>query len=109
MAESGSQPVLDDSLVASREATTEGFAPAPRKTAVTDTPPATPASVQSPLEDNATASNNVRTKLQVVIDAARRLIRDRSTPVFWVSLILHTALLLALALMTIGGPGARRL
>ena len=108
MAGSGSQPLLDDALVASREATTEVIAAARRKASANEAPKNTndSATVEqtTAATDDATATSDP-TRWQRWGSAARELLRSRSTPGFLISLILHTALLLALALITIAGPG----
>lgn len=103
MAGSGSHPILDDTLTASREAFSEPVGAAPTKSVRGANEPAQ-ADAES-VEVAQASKTSQPTPWQRLIQAVRPLVRSRSTPGFLVSLILHTGLLLALALITIAGPG----
>ncbi len=100
MAGSGSHPTLDDALLASHEAFADLDAAAPER--VSPAPPEPERPAEEPSQAEQSQSSALRQRLT---SALRALIRSRSTPGFLVSLVLHTGLLLALALITIAGPG----
>ncbi len=140
MASSGSQPVLDDALAASDEASPVAFEAAQKQPAGAGGPLAGPAATkpaatkaEATTAENATAeatdkasgtsagsdratsdaatsqsgqpTTSARHRVLVCLAWLRGLLRSRSTPGWLVSLIIHTGLLLVLALITVAGPG----
>ena len=118
MAGSGSQPASDNALAASRAATSAALAPAQWETAfepgsdkpdavdTSSTAPGAPASsAAANTTDEAAESNGPQSRWQRWLSRTRDMLWSRSTPGFLVSLILHTLLLLVLAIITIAGPG----
>ncbi len=105
MAGSGTQPILDDArLLRTKQHRTGGRCAfvdniTDRDTLLGDL------STDTSAADAATADGKVSKIGQRIATTLRTLLGNRSMPGFLVSFILHTALLLALAVITIAGPG----
>lgn len=127
MADSGSHPVLNDALAASNEVSSDVFAPAPgertnksipaspavtavtaQSSALSESPASKPLIAVKKNDDAQTTQPDAPQKRKLWqrwLSAVNERLHSRSTPGFLVSLIIHTGLLLILAVVTVAGSG----